>query len=167
MRILLIRHAHAGVRGTWPGDDLARQLSELGQAEATAITKQWVGDGITAIHSSRAMRCVETVRPLADQLGLEVQEHPQLLEGAAPAETLAWLEALDHDGTIVACSHGDVIGGIIQRLDARGTPLEGALEWPKGSTWELEVDDGSVARGQLHPTPPAPLTPLPPATSDV
>lgn len=166
MRILLIRHAHAGVRGTWPGDDLERELSERGQAEATAITKQWAGDPITAIHSSRAVRCVETVRPLADQLGFEVQEQPQLLEGAAPSETLAWLEARDDDQTIVACSHGDVIGGIIQRLDARGTPLEGAVQWPKGSTWELEVDDGLVVRGRLHDTPQPPPTPLPPATSD-
>lgn len=166
MRILLVRHAHAGVRGTWPGDDLERELSERGQAEATSIAKAWAGAGVTAVHSSRAVRCVETVRPLADQLGLVVQERAQLLEGAAPGDALAWLEALEppDDGAVVACSHGDVIGGIIERLADRGTPLEGDVQWPKASTWELAVDDRLVVRGQLHTTPPTPEPPDRPTT---
>lgn len=167
MRILLVRHAHAGVRGTWPGDDLARELSDRGRAEADALAATWA-DGATAsgdpsavghvgaVHSSRAVRCTQTVQPLAERLGLEVVKSPQLLEGAAPAEALAWLESLElrtgHD-TVVACSHGDVIGGILRRLADRGTGLESDLDWPKGSTWELEVDDGLVVGGRLHPPP--------------
>lgn len=160
VRILLVRHAHAGVRGAWPGDDLQRELSDLGRAQADAIAELWADGSVGAVHSSRATRCTETVRPLATRLGLDVIETPQLLEGAAPGEALAWLESLDlepgletgHD-TVVACSHGDVIGGIVRRLEGRGTDLGTSLQWPKGSTWELEVDDGLVVRGRLHPVP--------------
>lgn len=178
MRILLVRHAHAGVRGTWPGDDLERELSDRGRSEAQAIAEQWADAGVTAVLSSRAVRCVDTVRPLADRLGLAVEEDPRLLEGATPSKTLAWLEGDevldDFEGdadTIVACSHGDVIGGIIERLHGRGTDLLDAdggashgLQWPKGSTWELEVDDGLVVRGRLHGTPGTPGTPTTPTT---
>lgn len=149
MRILLVRHAHAGVRGTWPGDDLDRELSERGRREARDVLTRWAGEPIAAVHSSRAVRCMETVRPLADKLGLVVQESPQLLEGAVPAAALSWLESLPGE-VVVACSHGDVIGGVVQRLVERGTRLDGDLDWPKGCTWELEVDDGLVVRGTLH-----------------
>lgn len=156
MRILLVRHAHAGVRGTWPGDDLERELSERGLAEADHLAGAWAEAGVDEVHSSRAVRCVETVRPLAQRLGLQVLEDDQLLEGATPSKTLAWLEGLGHEDrrVVVACSHGDVIGGILERLDGRGTDLGGDLGWPKASTWELEVDDGLVVRGRLHPAPP-------------
>ena len=153
MRILLVRHALAGVRGTWPGDDLARELSGTGRAQADAIAEQWADAGAGAVLSSRAVRCVETVRPLAEGLGLPVQERPELLEGVAPVEALAWLEALRHAPVVVACSHGDVIGGTLERLRDRGTPLDGPLDWPKGSTWELVVEDGLVVHGRLHAPP--------------
>lgn len=155
MRILLVRHAHAGVRGSWPGNDLERELSERGVAEADALADAWTDAGIDEVHSSRAVRCVDTVRPIADRRGLAVVEDDALLEGAAPSKTLAWLEGLGHDDRVViACSHGDVIGGIVERLDQRGTDLGGDLQWPKGSTWELEVEDGLVVRGRLRLPPP-------------
>ena len=149
MRILLVRHAHAGVRGTWPGDDLDRELSDRGRREAREVLTRWAGEPIAAVHSSRAVRCVETVRPLAEKLGLAVRESPQLLEGAMPGAALSWLESLPGE-VAVACTHGDVIGGVMQRLVERGTRLDGDLDWPKGSTWELEVDGGLVVHGALH-----------------
>ncbi len=150
MQILLVRHTHAGVRGTWPGNDLDRELSRKGDRQAEALVGQLADRPIVAVHSSRATRCVDSVRPLADKLGLEVQEAPALLEGTRPAEALGWLEALDvgADEAVVACSHGDVIGGVLERLEGRGTPLEGGLRWPKAGTWELDVEDGLVVRGR-------------------
>ena len=153
MRLLLVRHAHAGVRGTWPGNDLERQLSDLGRRQAAALADRYADADVAVVHSSRAVRCVATVQPLADAVGLEVRTAPQLLEGARPTDALSWLEGLVVDGTVVACSHGDVIGAIISRLDDRGTRLEGGQRWPKGSTWELEVEHGLVVGGRLVPPP--------------
>lgn len=150
--VLLVRHALAGVRGTWPGDDLERPLDEHGRAQATAITDCWADRAVDAVHSSRAVRCTATVEPLAADHGRTVQQAPELLEGTPTATTLGWLERLEGE-VVVACSHGDVIGNVIHRLQARGTTLEGGLRWPKASTWELVVADGLVTHGTLHPPP--------------
>jgi 8-oxo-dGTP diphosphatase len=150
VRLLLVRHTHAGVRGTWPGNDLERELSDKGRRQAAALVDQLADAHIVAVHSSRAVRCVASVQPLADDCGLPVQEAPPLLEGSTPAQALGWLEALEAgpDDTVVACSHGDVIGGVLERLADRGTPLDGELQWPKAGTWELTVEDGLVVRGR-------------------
>jgi len=157
VRLLLVRHTHAGARGAWPGNDLDRQLSARGRRQADALVAQLDGQVVVAVHSSRAARCTASVQPLADAHGLQVQEAPPLLEGASPSAALAWLEGLGaaRDEAVVACSHGDVIGGIVRRLDARGTPLDGTLRWPKAGTWALDVEDGLVARGLRIPPPEA------------
>lgn len=157
MRLLLVRHTHAGTRGAWPGNDLDRQLSERGRRQAEALVQQLDGHAVVAVHSSRAARCTASVLPLARAHGLDVHEAPPLLEGASPAAALAWLEGLGaapHQA-VVACSHGDVIGGIIRRLDGRGTPLDGGIRWPKAGTWALDVEDGLVVRGHRIPPPEA------------
>ncbi len=155
MRLLLVRHTHAGVRGAWPGNDLDRELSDHGRRQAAALVEHLDLGDLVAVHSSRAVRCVQSVAPLAEAHGLTVHEAPPLLEGTRPAEALAWLEALEADdgATVVACSHGDVIGGVVERLADRGTPLASDLGWPKASTWELEVEDGLVTQGRRLPPP--------------
>lgn len=142
--VLLVRHADAGVRGTWPGDDLDRELSPLGHQQAARLAEQLPGlhDGpITGVASSRAVRCLDTVAPLATLLGLEIVQEPVLLEGADPAETLAWLTG--PEAPAVACSHGDVIGGVVTLLAESGVASP-SRAWPKAGTWVLTVDDGRV-----------------------
>ncbi len=59
----LIRHAHAGKRGTV--DDDLRPLSERGTTQARAIAESLAGSAIARIVSSPLVRCVETVVPIA------------------------------------------------------------------------------------------------------
>ena len=61
--------------------------------------------------SSPYTRCVETVEPLAAELGLEVELDDRLAEGAGSA---AAAELLQEDG-VVACTHGDVIHNLLGR----------------------------------------------------
>lgn len=153
-RVLLVRHAEAGIRGTWPGDDLDRELSTLGHAQAAGLVgvlTALAGDQpITSIASSRATRCIATVAPLADRLGITVTPAGELLEGVDPEEALRWLRRAG--GPDVACSHGDVIGGIVRRLAAAGivTPPQ---SWPKASTWALDLDDGEVVAASMTQPP--------------
>ncbi len=151
-RRLLVRHAHAGRRGTWPGDDLERELSARGreQADGLVAVLRRLRDDLGTVASSRAVRCVDTVAPLATDLGVEVETAPVLLEGADPAEALAWL--LRPDAPDVACSHGDVIGGVVELLRDRGVAIP-PMRWPKAGTWVLDVDDGAVVAARLEPPP--------------
>lgn len=151
--VLLVRHADAGVRGTWPGDDLDRELSPLGTAQARLLAELLPGyhDGpIASVASSRAVRCVDTVAPLAASLGLDVAAAPVLLEGEEPAAALAWLTG--PDAPSVACSHGDVIGGVVTLLQDAGA-VTGRASWPKAGTWVLRVDDGRVVAATPHGPP--------------
>jgi 2,3-bisphosphoglycerate-dependent phosphoglycerate mutase len=69
--IFLVRHAHAH----WNTDD-HRPLSEGGYEAARALGERLALEPITAIYSSPHRRVVETVAPLAGELGLA----PQLIE---------------------------------------------------------------------------------------
>lgn len=147
--LLLVRHARAGVRGTWPGSDLERPLDERGERQAAALVEA-LADEAREVHTSRAERCRATVAPLAAAAGLALHEQPLLLEGADTTAALEWLVGLP-DGA-VACSHGDVIGGILTTLSAQGLRGQDTSRWPKGGWHRLVVDDLDVVRSvTLHP----------------
>lgn len=52
----------------------------------------------------------------------------------------------------VLCSHGELIGAVLERLLGHDPDDEVELAWPKGSTWVLDVDDGQLR--QRHSRPP-------------
>ena len=135
MTIFLVRHASAGTR-TPTHDDLDRPLDPTGFDQAAAIV-ELLGDlGVTEIYSSRAMRCVQTVEPLAEHLGLDVQVHPALVEGQSAVMAIHLARTLAQAGTTaVFSSHGDIIPDSIQTLAREGMVIVGPRSWAKGSTW--------------------------------
>lgn len=143
----LIRHAHAGKRSSWADDDTQRPLSPRGREQAEGLADLLADEPVTRIVSSPYLRCVQTMEPLAARLGLAVEAHPALAEGADPDAATALLDELvaSHG---VACSHGDVIPLVLRRLQATGTEIEGPLLDQKGSTWVLAVEGGRMVRGR-------------------
>jgi 8-oxo-dGTP diphosphatase len=147
----LVRHAHAGDKHAWAGPDRLRPLSEPGRREAHGLLTQLRDYPITRILSSPAARCLQTVEPLAQGRGLPVEPAQVLGVDADPGELVALL--LDPAvGKAVLCSHGELIGAVLERLV--GHDLDDAVElaWPKGSTWVLDLDDGRLR--QRHYLPP-------------
>ena len=143
MAVHLIRHADAGHRGSWGGPDGERPLSVRGRAQAAALADELSPAAPRRILSSPLVRCVETVQPLADALELVVEPHPALAEGARREDTWALLEALAGDEDAVLCSHGDVIPPLLDRLQRRGIPVQGAgRHVAKGSVWTVEAGPG-------------------------
>jgi len=150
--IYLIRHAHAGSRPAWRGEDAARPLSAKGIAQAEAINRALRHEPIRRIASSPAVRCIETVAPLADRLGLRVERRDQLFEGGDADEVLALLLSWAKRNPAVS-SHGDLIPKIVRRLIASGMKTKDANISQKGSVWVLEVDGGKVVKGRYVPPP--------------
>lgn len=147
MLIHLIRHAHAGSRKAWSGDDDRRPLSARGLDQATAVAEALAGAGIDRLWSSRFIRCVQTLEPLGAELDLEVEVIDELAEGGSGAEALDLLLAAAGEGTIVAASsHGDVIPRIVDEAVRRGAHLDGPSALRKGARYELAVRDGQVER---------------------
>jgi broad specificity phosphatase PhoE len=72
---LLIRHAEA----PWSPDEM-RPLSPSGRRAAERLPTSLAGFGIEAIYSSPYTRALETAEPLANHLGLPVQELRDLRE---------------------------------------------------------------------------------------
>lgn len=135
MTLLLVRHAVALRRKDWARPDDLRPLSPRGDDQAAALPEVLAEFGVDRILSSPAVRCIDTVRPLATRLGLPVEEVPHLAEGSddAAKDLLVGLE-----GTIVACSHGDVVPALLAVLAPETIPDDGDVPCAKGSTWVLD-----------------------------
>ena len=151
MAIHLVRHAKAGSRKAWSGDDDLRPLSKRGGTQARAIAKSLAGDGVTRIVSSPFVRCRETVEPLAQRTGVDIELADALAEGASLAESLQLVEKVAGD-TAVLCSHGDVLGNLLNHYARIGVAL-GDDRLEKASVWVLEVVDGEV-RAAHYVAPP-------------
>jgi phosphohistidine phosphatase SixA len=135
MSVLLLRHAWAGDRDAWDGDD--RPLDERGRQQALAL-RDLSKRTIRRIVSSPYTRCVETVEPLAAELGLAVEVDDRLAEGAPRERALSLLSELDD---ALACTHGDVIeevlgygirkgAAIVADMDGSGATVAEALPAP-------------------------------------
>src|SRR4029450_4386078 len=68
-------------------------------------------------------------------------------------------------GEAVLCSHGELIGAVLERLVGHDLDDDVELAWPKGSTWVLAVDDGHLRQHRYVPPPPPPPPPLRAATA--
>jgi len=88
MKLYVVRHAHAGSRSAWEGPEDERPLTRRGHKQADGIADHLSGVGLSRLVSSPSVRCVQTLEPLADQLGLRVDADDRLLEGAGGDQAL-------------------------------------------------------------------------------
>lgn len=145
--VLLVRHASAGERSAWVGDDRLRPLDEQGWHQAEALVPQLADHPIRRIISSPYLRCTQSVEPLARARGLEIEESDDLAEGHG-ADTVALIRDLQGT-TAVLCTHGDVIPVVLDAL----LPGEKHQRSRKGSTWALEVADSGPPVARYLPPP--------------
>lgn len=152
MDLLVVRHAHAGTKDLWRGDDRLRPLSDRGRKEALALAEMLAPYEPVRLMSSPFVRCVETIEPLARRLGLAIQECESLgpeadREAAKMVRTMA-----SKRQTVVICTHGETIEALQRRL-ARPGKLAfgpgGAHE--KGSVWHLHTSGGRFTAAAYLP----------------
>ncbi len=92
--LVFLRHAAAGYKGSWPGDDLDRPLDARGAADADRLAGLLSCFALRRVISSAAERCVATVRPYAALTGTTVALEPAFTVGLH-GETIG---AADADG---------------------------------------------------------------------
>ena len=129
MSLLLIRHALAGHRDHWAGDDRLRPVDERGRLQSDLLVDALAGYTIERIVSSPYLRCVQTVEPLADARGLEIELDEQL--GATRLDEVGEVLERLRAEQVAVCTHGDL-------------PWLGDRKFKKGATW--------VVDGELEPT---------------
>lgn len=149
MKLFLVRHADAGSRSAWAGDDCTRPLSPVGEQQAAGLASLLASKPITKVLSSPALRCVQTVEPLAASLGVTVEIADVLFEGSWVTEVIGFAESLDE--TVVFSSHGDVIPEMLRGLVSRGMTLLDDWRWEKGSTWVISRDGDKFTAARYLP----------------
>ena len=149
--IYLVRHAKAGERRVWEGDDEARPLSKHGWKQAESIATRLAAKGPTSLHSSGYVRCVQTLEPLAELVGLDIQRDHRLHEGEPFEPVLDLLGEVD--SSAVLCSHGDIIPAVIEALVRRGMEVQTAPDWRKATIWVLRRKGDRITRGKVWPPP--------------
>ena len=166
--VLLVRHATAGNRASWPADDDLRPLSRSGQTQADALRGLLPLFGASRVYAADRVRCVQTLQGLAEDLTKPVSVEQALTEEAyhsAPQRAAQRLLdiARDTSGIAAVCSQGGAIPGLIGDLaDASGLPLE-EIPCKKGSVWILSLAPDSDRLLAADYLPTALAAPIPPA----
>jgi 8-oxo-dGTP pyrophosphatase MutT (NUDIX family)/phosphohistidine phosphatase SixA len=148
--VYLVRHAKAGSRLDWRGDDDQRPISTKGARQAERLREHLALDEVGRIASSPSLRCLQTVQPLAAALSLPVELHDALREEADASTALAFTAGLG--GPAVICTHGNIVQELVLTA-AQTDPLTGSYGWKKGSTWILERDAGRPVGARYVPPP--------------
>jgi 8-oxo-dGTP diphosphatase len=147
----VVRHAKAGSRSHWEGDDRKRPLSKKGALQAEAIAL--LGNlGIASIFSSPYLRCMQTVEPLARKLRLDVTPASDLAEGRGLRGLYRFFDDPALDRTVL-CTHGDLMWELVEDLTNRRVLPAFREAFDKGSTWVVEVDGGSPVGARYIPAP--------------
>ncbi len=150
-RIYLLRHARAGDARQWKGPDRKRPLSKRGRVQAAALTDALSSMPLTRLFSSKATRCIETITPLSELLGLDVERHRALAEGNETTKGFFDLVGSLRGATAAMSTHGDVVEEVIGRLVRKGVSIDGPLKWRTGSIWVLETRKGKVTKARYLP----------------
>jgi broad specificity phosphatase PhoE len=147
MPVLLVRHAQALPRSSWKGDDRARTLSSRGRKQAQALVPVLSEFKPQLVFSSPYVRCVETVAPLSEAIGVDLEAVEALAEGdgRAAVELVRSLARQD----VLLCTHGDIIPEILSALaSGDGLDLGRNPRQEKGSVWVLETRKGRFVKAK-------------------
>ena len=115
--MLLIRHARAGERAEWEGDDRLRPLDDRGWQQAEKLVELLAEFPVERILSSPYDRCVQTVEPLARARGLAIELREELGEELQDGDGMKLVRSLLGDD-VAACCHGglsDILAGERQK----------------------------------------------------
>ena len=162
---VVLRHASAGHKKDWDGDDLLRPLDFKGQSQARALVRLLLCFGPVRVVSSPAARCLATVEPFAAHVGVPVVAEPALmlprrsapdsLDKRVPHPDVAGaVRGLLADGVpTVICAHRENIPDILSvACRYLGAPPPDDSSLRKSSFWVLQAAEttlGGIERYDL------------------
>lgn len=148
--VVLVRHAKAGKRTEWHGDDALRPLDHSGVAQAERLRDFLAVFAPDRVLAAVPVRCVQTVTPFAEASGLDVVVEPVFSDEdyvTAPDATETALLALAKPGRVtVVCSQGTTIPGLIDTMVRGVRPSD----TKKGAAWVLSLVDGTVVSADYY-----------------
>ena len=156
--LLLVRHAKAGSRSSWTGEDLTRPLDHTGRRQAAGLRRALPWFGPRRVLSAEPLRCRQTVEGLAADLGVPVEPEPALNEDAYEKDPQRGVDRVlavvaGDQRVVVVCSQGGVIPDMVGRLadEHRVRLANPKLPARKASVWALSfLDSALVAADYYH-----------------
>jgi 8-oxo-dGTP diphosphatase len=171
----LLPHCSSTPRDDWQDSDDDRPLSEVGMQEAAVVAIAL--QGVQAIYTSPALRCRQSVTPLAAATGLPITTDERLREANGFTQPAAWTDgifapisqalggawaagrglaalqeiAAQHPGGhAVLCSHGDLIPVVLAHLaSAWNCPLPEIID--RGGWFRLHFSPGRLSMTGIQP----------------
>jgi 8-oxo-(d)GTP phosphatase len=138
----LVRHGHAGERKKWAGNDALRPIDAQGQQEAEAIAQVVALFQPARLITAPALRCRQTLEPLAGSLDLPIVSDSAFAEPATPEEApdkakaaATRLAELRDGPTAAICSQGKMMPPLLATLTGAEDPEP--YKTPKGGGWIL------------------------------
>ncbi len=145
---IIVRHGRAGSRKKYKGEDWKRPLDKLGRAQAESLVGQLLAFGATELHAAPRVRCQQTLTPLAQELGAEIEVESALTDEAYAEDhktaRARILEIAATGKTPVICTQGKVIPDLIAWWCERDGVRPDKSRNRKGSTWVLSSVGGRL-----------------------
>ncbi|MCG5433698.1 NUDIX hydrolase [Mycobacterium sp. MYCO198283] len=155
--LLIVRHARAGDKKSYHGDDRNRPLDKVGRAQAEALVGQLLAFGATELHAADRVRCEQTLEPLAQELGVAIEREPALSEEAYGDDRKAArrrvLEIAASGPGRVICTQGKVIPDLVRWWCDREGVRPDESHNRKGSMWVLSSADGKLIAADYYGSP--------------
>jgi 8-oxo-dGTP diphosphatase len=155
--LILLRHAKAISRGEWESDDGDRPLAQIGQIQAMRMLAQYLPYGISEIHTSDAVRCYETVVPMAHSLTLDLVYCSDLSEYAfvknRDLSLTAVTEIIESGLSALVCGHNPVLPWLVKKLIGKKSFKELERELLPGEAWILHHKEGEIVAIDWAPAP--------------
>lgn len=146
--LVLLRHAKAIKREDWDGDDGDRPLGNIGQLQAKRLLSKYLPYAIKEVHSSDAMRCIETIEPMTRAL----QMHPIFSTDLSEYRFAKDKEvALDYaqdlmlrNQSAIICSHNPILPKVLKKLIGKKNFKELDQKLEPAEAWVLHHRDGEI-----------------------
>jgi phosphohistidine phosphatase SixA len=152
MAAYVVRHAKAGDRAEWKGDDRLRPLTKSGREQAVGLAERLQSEPIERILSSPYVRCLQTVEPLAARRKLPIEPRKDLEEGAGGESVIDLLQEAKGQN-VVLCTHGDVVEELLERLIEQAMVVRARASNEKAGTWVLYDENGTITSARYLSPP--------------
>lgn len=155
--LILLRHAKAIERSDWAGEDTDRPLSSVGERQAKRLLSIMKPYAIEEMHSSSAVRCYETITPIARAFNIDffftdsLSEDVYYKDQERPIKYAHRL--LVNDYPVLMCSHNPILPAIISSfVDKYGVEVQETKLQP-GDAWVVHHIDREVISVEFLPGP--------------
>ena len=155
---VLVRHARAGSKARYKGDDAERPLDSVGVRQAAALVPLIQAYGGTDGFTAERARCVQTIAPWAESVGVDLALEPTLTEeGYAQDPDKGRQRAREiiasTSGVPVICSQGKVIPNLMEWwAESDGVELSRTRS-RKASVWVLSFVGGVLVAADYTDSP--------------